>query len=110
MAPAHAASPVIHERPAVGEAHELLGFQRAVFWLRLAGAAITVVLATGAQLTNPILVIAAVALTAGTAVAQRLTLRADLPLATIRQRALLFLAADVVAVYLIGTAFAAQQD
>ena len=110
MAPAHAASPVIHERPAVGEAHELLGFQRAVFWLRLAGAAITVVLATGAQLTSPVLVVAAVALTAGTAIAQRLTLRADLPLATIRQRALLFLAADVVAVYLIGTAFAAQQD
>ena len=62
MGPARVASPVIHERPAVGEAHELLGFQRAVFWLRLAGAAITVVLATGAQLTSPILVVAAVVL------------------------------------------------
>ena len=110
MGPAHVAPPVIHERPAVGEAHELLGFQRAVFWLRLVGATITLVLAAGAQLTSPIFVVAAVVLTAGTAVAQRWTLRADLPLATIRRRAMAFLAADVVAVYLLGWAFAAQPE
>src|SRR5262245_43570062 len=110
MGPATVAPPVLHERPAVGEAQELLGFQRAVFWLRVIGALITLVLAAGAQLTSPVFVLAAVLLTAGTAIAQRVTLRADLPLATIRQRALAFLAADVVARYLIGTAFAAQPE
>src|SRR3954451_20449784 len=100
-------TPVIHERPALGEAHELLGFERGLLWLRLLAIATIIVLAAGAHLTSPLLVAAAVTILAGTALTQWMTLRDGLPLDTMRRQATLFLVADVVAVYLTGTAFAA---
>jgi diguanylate cyclase (GGDEF)-like protein len=108
MGPGGGALPVIHERPAIGEAHELLGFERALLWLRLAAIVTIVVLAAGARLTSVLLVPAAVTIIAGTVATQRLTLRDGLPLESIRRQATVFLLADVVAVYLTGTAFAAE--
>ncbi len=102
--------PVIHERPAVGEAHELLGFERALFWLRLLAAATILVLAAGAHLASPLLIAAAVAIVLGAAIAQRFTLRDGLPLEDLRRQAAVLLVADVVAVYLTGTAFAAEAE
>jgi diguanylate cyclase (GGDEF)-like protein len=102
--------PVIHERPAIGEAHELLGFERALFWLRLTAAATILALAAGAHLVSPLLVAAAVAVVLGAAIAQRFTLRDGLPLEDLRRQAAILLVADVVAVYLTGTAFAAEAE
>jgi diguanylate cyclase (GGDEF)-like protein len=102
--------PVIHERPAIGEAHELLGFERALLWLRLLAAATIVALAAGAHLVSPFLVGAAVAIVLGAAVVQRFTLRDGLPLEDLRRQAVILLVADVIAVYLTGTAFAAEPE
>jgi diguanylate cyclase (GGDEF)-like protein len=101
---------VIHERPAIGEAHELLGFERALFWLRLVAAAAILALAAGARLTSPVFVAAAVAIALGAAAAGRLALHEGLPLERIRRLGMLLLVADVAAVYLTGAAFAAQPD
>ncbi len=102
--------PVIHERPAIGEAHELLGFERALFWLRLLAIGTIGLLAFSGRTVSLPLVAAAVVIVTGTVIVQRMTLLDGLPLERIRRQATLFLVADVVAVYLTGTAFAAEPE
>src|SRR3954463_16201244 len=76
MGPGGGVMPVIHERPATGEANELLAFERALFWLRLVAGAVIVVLAAGAHQDPLPLVAGAVAIAIGAARTQRVTLRA----------------------------------
>src|SRR3954454_1779728 len=110
MGPGGGVMPVIHERPATGEANELLAFERALFWLRLVAGAVIVVLAAGAHQVPLPLVAVAVAIEIGAALTQRVTLRDGLSLEAIRRQAVLLLVADMTAVYVTGTAFAAEAD
>src|SRR3954471_11251096 len=80
MGPGGGVMPVIHERPATGEANELLAFERALFWLRLVAGAVIVVLAAGAHQVPLPLVAVAVAIEIGAALTQRVTLRDGLAL------------------------------
>src|SRR3954452_19261904 len=110
MGPGGGVMPVIHERPATGEANELLAFERALFWLRLVAGAVIVVLAAGARQGPLPLVAEAVAIEISGALALWVALRPGLSLTPLRRQAVLLLVADMAAVYVTGTAFAAEAD
>jgi diguanylate cyclase (GGDEF)-like protein len=105
MGPAARPVPTRHERPAEGEAYELLGFQRVLLWLRLVGVVFMLSQIPSYRLVDPRIVLAAALLVAVTAVAQQVVLGEDLPVRVIRRWSRLFLAADVTAMYVMGTAF-----
>ena len=97
--------PTRHERPAEGEAYELLGFQRVLFWLRLVGLVFMLSQVPSYRLVDVRIVLAAAALVGVTALAQRLVLHEDLPVASIRRWSRAFLVSDAAAMYVVGTAF-----
>ena len=97
--------PVAHVRPADGEAQELLGFERAMFVMRLVGFIVVVSQAPLYPDANLGLVALALGVVAATLVVQRLILDVRMPLAELRRRSVYLLIGDVVAVYIIGTAF-----
>jgi hypothetical protein len=105
MAATRDVMPVSHERPAEGEAHELLGFGRELMWLRLVGVAIMVSQAPSYELLSPWIIVAVAILAVATAAAARLTIKPGVPLASMRRRAGLYAISDIVAIYLMGTAF-----
>jgi diguanylate cyclase (GGDEF)-like protein len=99
---------VVHERPADDEAGDLLAAQRVMLWLRLVGVA--VVLSQGWQykMLTPVLLWLAVGIEAVVVTFQGRLLAGERPIAQLRRRSTLLLAADLVAVYLIGTMFTAD--
>jgi diguanylate cyclase (GGDEF)-like protein len=103
-------TPIARERPAEGEAHELLGFERVMLVLRLLGGLVVVTQAPLYSLGNPALIGASLAIILVSVLVQRRLLNPELSLAEIRRRSIYLLAADLAAVYLIGTAFAAEPD
>jgi len=99
-------APALHERPAEGEAHELLGFQRVLFWLRIMGLAVMVSQVPAYHTMDRWIFVPLVALTSATVVAGWRTMHTDVPLPELRRRGVLFLVSDLVTVYVMGTAFA----
>jgi diguanylate cyclase (GGDEF)-like protein len=110
MPNAHAPQPRPHVRPAEGEVSEILGYGRVLWFMRLAGLVVIVTLAPLNRLVDPLLIVATLAITGTTVLLQPRFMRDDLPLRVIRQRAMLGLIGDLVAMYLAGTAFAADPD
>lgn len=110
MASSPASPPIEHPRPAEGEAQELLGFQRVMRWMRVVGLGIVVAIAPLYDDASVPLLAMALCVVALTILAQGGLLDARLPLADLRVRARWLLASDLVAVYLIGTAFVASPD
>jgi diguanylate cyclase (GGDEF)-like protein len=102
------ARPITHSRPAEGEANEILAFQRAMFWMRLIGLVIIVTQAPLYEMVHPAIVVASVLVVIGTMAVQRRALGDGLSIMALRQRAIALLVADMTAVYLVGTAFAAD--
>lgn len=104
-----AAAPVVHRRPVEGEADSLLRLQRAMLWLRLA--AIVVVVSQGwlYEMVQPALLWAAVAIDVVVVAGQARFLGGQQSLDALRRRAIVLLAADMLSVYLIGTAFARDE-
>jgi diguanylate cyclase (GGDEF)-like protein len=106
----HEATPgvIVHPHPVEGEADELLGFQRVMFWLRLLG--IAIVLGQGWLYTmlHPALLVAAIVIEGLVVATQGRLFRPEMPLAAIRRRATVLLVADLAAAYLIGTTYTAD--
>ena len=105
MAPSHQTRQTTHERPAEGEANELLGFQRVLFWLRIIGVGLMVTQAFAYRLIDIRLIWLVAAITLGTALAGLRATHRDLPLAELRRRGVIFLVSDLLAVYIMGMAF-----
>jgi hypothetical protein len=95
----------MHDRPAEGEAHELVGFEHVLNWLRIVGVAVMVTQAPAYRLLDPLIVVLVAVVALGTAVVGHLAVREDLSLPEIRRRGALLLGCDVAAIYLMGTAF-----
>jgi diguanylate cyclase (GGDEF)-like protein len=102
--------PATHVRPAEGEANELLGFERVMWVMRIVGFAVAASQAPLYRLVHPGLLAAALAIVGATIVVQPRLLPEGMTHDPLRRRALALLAADLVAVYLLGTAFAADPD
>ncbi len=98
----------VHVRPAEGEADDLLGFQRVMLWLRLLGMLIVATQAPLYHVLHPALMVAVFLVIIGTVLVQGRLLAPGLTVAALRRRSLALLAADLVAVYLVGTAFTAD--
>jgi diguanylate cyclase (GGDEF)-like protein len=98
----------VHHRPADGEADSLVGFQRAMAWLRLLGLLIVATQAPFYRLLHPALLAPVFVIVLAVVVAQGRLLAPGVPVEAIRRRSLAFLVADLAAVYLIGTTFAAD--
>lgn len=102
------ARPATHDRPAEGEAHELLGFERVMWYMRIAGFGVAATQAPLYQLLNAGLLVLALAIVGTTIVVQRRWLPEGMTHDRLRHRALVLLVADLAAVYLLGTAFVAD--
>ena len=104
----HHPTAVVHERPVEGEADDLLGFERVMLWLRLLG--VVIILSQGwlYAMLHPVILWAVVALQVVVMATQDRLLAPALPVAVLRRRATALLAADLLAVYLIGTNFTAD--
>jgi diguanylate cyclase (GGDEF)-like protein len=100
--------PAIHQRPAEGEAHDLLGIERVLWFLRIAGFLVVASQAPLYQLVTPVFVVIALAIVGVAIVVQPRWLSQDLPYETLRGRAIVLLVADIAAIYLFGTVFAAD--
>ena len=105
-----APSPVafVHKRPVEDEADDQLAFQRVMLWLRMLGIAIILTQGWLYEMLHPALLWAVVLLEVVVVATQGRILTPGLSLATLRRRATLLLAADLLAVYLIGTNFTAD--
>lgn len=97
---------MLHRHPAEDEADDLLGFQRAMIWLRLLGILLIATQGWLYAMLHPALLWAAAGIELGVVALQGRLLAQGLPIAALRRRAAGLLVADLVAVYLIGTVFA----
>ena len=100
--------PTVHARPAEGEADELIGFQRVMFWLRLFDILVVVVQAPLYHLLHPAILGAAVVIEVTVLAVQDRLLAVGQPIGVLRRRSLALLACDLASVYLVATAFAAD--
>ena len=100
--------PIAHDRPAQGEAHELLAFQRVLLLMRIAGVIVLVAMTPLYPEANLGLVALALATIITTILAQPRLINDQVPLPVLRRRSLYCLAADMITVYAIGTAFLAS--
>jgi diguanylate cyclase (GGDEF)-like protein len=103
-------NPIAHDRPAQGEAHELLAIQRVMLLMRVAGALVLLAMTPLYPEVYLGLVAVALAAIAVTVVAQLRIIGPDVPVRELRRRSIGFLAADMLAVFLIGTAFVASPE
>ena len=110
MSSADASMPRPHPRPADGEVSEILGHGRVLWFMRVAGFLVVATMAPLYTLVHPAIVAAALAIVGTTILLQPQMMRDDLAPSVVRTRALLGLLGDLVAVYLVGTAFAADPD
>jgi diguanylate cyclase (GGDEF)-like protein len=97
-----------HARPAEGEISEILGYGRVLWFMRIVGVLAVATQAPMATLLHPAILLAAMAIEGTTIVLQPRLMRDNLPLRVVRRRAVLGLTGDIAAVYLVGTAFAAD--
>lgn len=102
--------PTTHPRPAEGEADELLAFERVMRIVRTAGLLAAAALAPVYDISQPVLVAVALAIVASTILAQGRWLPEGMTHEGLRRRALVLLAADLVAVFVLGSAFATDPD
>jgi len=98
----------VHVRPATGEADDLLGFQQVMLWLRMVGLLVVGTQAPLYRLLHPALLAPVFVIVLAVIVAQGRVLAPGMPVEALRRRSLAFLAADLAAVYLVGTTFAAD--
>ncbi|HET7830428.1 MAG TPA: GGDEF domain-containing protein [Candidatus Limnocylindrales bacterium] len=103
-------NPIAHDRPAEGEAHELLAIERVMLVMRLAGVLVLLAMTPLYPEVHLGLVALALAALAATIVVQLRVIGPDVPVPELRRRSLAFLASDMLTVYVIGTAFVASPD
>ena len=98
--------PTTHQRPAEGEAHELLGFERVMRFVRTAGLLVAGALAPAYDISQPALAVVALGIVGATIVVQGRWLPEGTTHDELRRRAMVLLGADLLAVFMLGTAFA----
>src|SRR6187402_3902141 len=90
--------PIAHDRPAQGEAHELLAFQRVLLLMRIAGVIVLVAMTPLYPEANLGLVALALATITTTIVVQPRLINDEVPLPVLRRRSLYCLVADILTV------------